>query len=405
MSADRATPATETAHGSLRTASLVAVCVLALFGFSHEAVMQPVLPLVILDRGGDAALVGLLVAAYGIPTIVLRPFIGRALDTRSHATIMRAGASLIAVAPLGFLLPATWTTFVARLVQGTGWSAYGASGHALLAKIAPEGRRGEAAGYYNAMAALAVLLGPATGLWLYGHVGEWAPFLAGSGLGLAGLLLALRIRIPSGLPRPRPAGAEPRAVVAGVLERSSLVPMLITATFISVQSLFVVFAPVYARARGIPIGDLGLYYPVYGAVVLIGQLTLGRASDRFGRLSTIVLGCVMALVGLAIAGLGGDLATLALGGALYGVANALTTSALGATAIDGAPRDRVGAAMATYSLGYQLGASVGGAIWGVLIAAVGYPWPFFVGCAVQALCAVVAVATLGRAAQRGRLPI
>jgi hypothetical protein len=35
--------------------------------------------------------------------------------------------------------------------------------------------------------------------------------------------------------------------------------------------------------------------------------------------------------------------------------------------------------MATYSVGYQLGASVGGAAWGALITLVGYPWPFVGG--------------------------
>src|SRR5688572_14435266 len=61
--------------------ALALVCLFAFFGFGHEAVLAGVLPLVVIDRGGDAAIVGLLVAAYGIPTIVLRPLLGRLLDT------------------------------------------------------------------------------------------------------------------------------------------------------------------------------------------------------------------------------------------------------------------------------------------------------------------------------------
>jgi hypothetical protein len=55
--------------------ALALVCLFALFGFGHEFVMAGVLPLVVLDRGGDAAVIGILVAAYGIPTIALRPFL------------------------------------------------------------------------------------------------------------------------------------------------------------------------------------------------------------------------------------------------------------------------------------------------------------------------------------------
>ena len=58
--------------------------------------------------------------------------------------------------------------------------------------------------------------------------------------------------------------------------------------------------------------------------------------------------------------------------------------------IDRALPGRLGAATATYSLGYALGASTGGAIWGVVISALGYPWPFVGGMFVLAASAIAA---------------
>jgi MFS family permease len=383
--------------------TLALVCLFAFVGFGHENSIAPILPLIVLERGGDAALVGVLVAAYGIPSIVLRPLLGRWLDTPHRPRIVRTGAAIVGLAPLGYLVPTLPSMIATRTVQGIGWAAYGTAGHAILARVAPAGRRGEAAGYYNAMPALAVLIGPAVGLWLFANVGDAAPFLLSSILGLTGLALTRFLPLEA---HPAPGaslgvagGAVPAGrprLVAGLFDPVAVVPMVLIATFMSVQSLFVIFAPVYARAQQIPIEQLAIYFPAYGLVVLVSQLTLGRVSDRFGRRPTVALGCAIAVAGLATSGVAGGLGGLLLGGAMYGVATALTTSSLGAVAMESAPPERMGSAMATYSLGYQLGTSVGGAAWGAIISAVGYPWPFAGGAIVLAGTLALAVALVPR---------
>jgi MFS family permease len=369
--------------------ALALVCLFALFGFGHENVMAGVLPLVVFDRGGDAAVVGVLVAAYGIPTIVLRPLIGRILDGPRRPTVVRGGAALLSVAPLGFLLPSVATMVATRIVQGVGWSAYGTSGHAILARVAPAGRRSEAAGYYNAMPSLAILIGPALGLWLYANVASAAPFVLAASLGFAGLLLTVLMPItvptrdPTAPPRP------PVKLVVGIFDPAAVIPMLLIGTYMSVQSLFVIFAPVYAKEFDIPIAQLGIYYPVYGVIVLFAHLSLGRVSDRFGRWPAIAAGCVIALAGLAVAVLAPGLVGLIAAGSLYGIATSLISSTVSAITMETAPPDRTGSAMATYSVGYQLGASMGGAAWGTLIAVAGYPWPFVGGAAMIMLALLI----------------
>jgi MFS family permease len=371
------------------------VCLFALLGFGHENVMAGVLPLVVIERGGDAALIGVLVAAYGIPTIALRPILGRLLDTPLRPRVMRIGAALLGLAPLGFIIPSLPTMVAARVVQGAGWAAYGTSGHTILARIAPPGRRSEAAGYYNAMPALAVLLGPATGLWLYANVSSIGPFLLASALGLAGLALTSRLPVGAGVHEQRDAPAGPPVrLVAGLFDRSAIVPMLLIGTFMSVQSLFVIFAPVYAREKGIPIDQLGLYYPAYGIVLLVAHLTLGRTSDRFGRWPTVALGCVTAIAGLLLGATGAGLVGLLVAGGLYGIATSLVTSTVSAVTMESASPARTGSAMATYSVGYQLGASVGGAAWGTVITLAGYPWPFVLGAMMVAGTLVLAALKL-----------
>jgi predicted MFS family arabinose efflux permease len=63
-----------------------------------------------------------------------------------------------------------------------------------------------------------------------------------------------------------------------------------------------------------------------------------------------------------------------------------------ALAIDRAVPRRMGATMATYTLGFQLGLGAGAVAWGFLIDAVGYPGPYVGAIVVQiALLALLAV--------------
>jgi predicted MFS family arabinose efflux permease len=69
-----------------------------------------------------------------------------------------------------------------------------------------------------------------------------------------------------------------------------------------------------------------------------------------------------------------------------------------ALAIDRAEPGRMGAAMATYSLGFQLGLGGGAAVWGVVISQFGFSSTFWVAIAAEA--ALVALLIYARKSLR-----
>lgn len=381
MSAPGATGAAALDRGSaLYTAPFAALCVIALLGFASNFLLQPVLPVLVLDRGGDATMVGLVMAAFSLPSVVLRPIMGRLADDLGMRRILGIGAGLMAVAGALYLLPSMLVLLANRVFHGTAWAAYQTGGNALLARHAPPDRRGEASGIYNLMPGIAQMLLPTVGLVLLATLGLGAPFLLSAALAAASLgLLALA----RGLGGTRsPAGARPGG---GLVERNALLPMLIELLFTSVSALFMIFPPVFARANGIPVGDLALYYPVYGGVLVVVRLVAGRSGviDRFPRHRVIAAGAILAIVALAVASGATTVAGLTAAGALYAAAAAFTSPTAMAMAIDRADPRRLGAAMATYSLGFQLALGGGAAVWGVFIDTWGYPSPYLGAAAVQ----------------------
>lgn len=59
----------------------ITLCAVVFLGFAGFAIIGPVLPILILDLGGSAALVGVIVALFSVPSVLVRPFLGRLVDT------------------------------------------------------------------------------------------------------------------------------------------------------------------------------------------------------------------------------------------------------------------------------------------------------------------------------------
>jgi MFS family permease len=395
---------------------IVVLLACVVLGWTAEGMIQPTLPLLILDRGGDAVTVGLVAALFAVPSLVLRPFIGRRMDKAGHGGLHQLGTILASLAPLAYLVPGLVMVPAGRLVQGMGWAMFGTANNVVLARLAPPARRGEASGYFNVAYAAGWLVGPPVGLFLYAAAGAGATYLTASAIGILTLVTVTALRRIASAPAPDPAGpglgrggerspgdargtivarssvpASPAAAGAastdrprsrlgrGYLEPTAIPTMLVTATFMGSQALFVSFAPVYARAIDAPLEWLTVYFPLYGILLMISQLGAGRISDRFGRRAAVVGGALLGTAGLLVAFLPFGFVGFTVGAAAYGVAAGIVTPATAAATMDRAPAGRLGASMATFSMSYQLAAGAGGALWGVIIATLGFPWPFLIG--------------------------
>lgn len=364
----------------LYTRPFLVVCTVAFLGFSQNFLIGPILPLLVLDMGGDAALVGLVVAAFSLPSVVLRPFIGRAADRWSTRGTWAIGTAVVAVSGFLYLIPSTLVLLGVRIFHGAGWAGFNTGSSASVARLAPASRRGEASSFYNLMPGIAQTVMPGIGLAVVASAGFPPALLIAA---LAGLL-AIVVLIASPIPEPPPPPATPEdGAWRTLLERGAILPMAIEALFTSAYSLFFIYVPLFGIARGIPVTDIALYYPVYGVVFVVARLGLGRYSDRIGRRRLFVLGVASAIVGLLIALAATDVVGITLAGCAYGIGAAVVSPNAMALAIDRARPGRSGAAMATYTLGFQLAAGAGAAIWGLVIDASGFGLAFALGLGVE----------------------
>jgi MFS family permease len=360
------------------------LCLVGFLGSAHSSLLTPVLPLFIAEQGGSPFFVGVVVAAFSAPSVLIRPLLGRLVDSWSARAVLALSSLAMGLAGFGYLVYQAAVLLTVRAAHGVAWAGYNTGSNVLVARIVPAARRGEAVGYYVTAQGIAFAAVPAMALWLLGPIGFGGVFVLTAVSGLAVAAAVLLMPAQPRAPAP-PVGdgfwrslVEPDALLPCALDFLTKLPYAATS----------VFVPLYATFRGIPVESLLIYFLANGLASLAVRGWLGGWSDRIGRGRTIALGASTSVVSLLIMSQATNIATLTLAGVLYGVGQAGAGPAVMALAIDRSRPERRGAAMATYSLAFQIGAGGGGLVWGSLIEAVGYP-AMYLTAALAPLCGLL----------------
>jgi MFS family permease len=126
----------------------------------------------------------------------------------------------------------------------------------------------------------------------------------------------------------------------------------------------------------------------------------GRLADRLGWRTSMVLGCLMAGTGLLIATVP-SFVTFTIAAFVFSLSQSLVNTTISALTMERAPRHRLGSAMATYTMGYQVATGLSSLLWGALITSLGFSWVFVVAAGFQVLTIGLSWAFIGSARPNG----
>jgi MFS family permease len=370
-----AVPAEPADSTRLWTRPFLQVCTGGFLSYASQTPINPLIALWVLHLGGSATTVGLATAAFNAPSFMVRPLVGRLCDMWSARGVFAIGCLISGAGSLVILIPNLAAVFVAQALNGVGWGGINTGGYTLVAEIAPASRRGAASSYYQmARNSLGFYL-PYVAIKLKALAGFWLPFLLTS---VAGLLAApMVVGIPERRKTKDPAADSADAAVREsffdkFFERGSRLAsaILFFSTFSGpAASTFVVL---YAKRLGINEGAIAQLFLVRGAFSIATQSLLAGISDRIGRGPAVMIGLTTTASSMILLSQAHSLLFLMLGMIISTSAGALTPPALQAMAIDRAPPERRGAAMATYTLSFTFGGFFGGLLGGFLIDLIGY---------------------------------
>jgi multidrug resistance protein len=326
--------------------------------------VAPLLPEIERRTGaGDEAL-GLALAAYALPILIISLPVGRLADRIGRRPLLLGGLVLtglgsILIAVSGALPP----LLIGRSVQGVGSTLSWVAALALVSDLARPGRKGEAIGFALAANSLGAIGGPALGGIVGGAISFEAPFLLVSLI--AAMIFALGwIVLPRSIPNPAEITREVGRI-GTLLRRSAAMPATIAVIAAGTLGLIDFVVPLdLDRRLGTSATTIGL---LFAAVALVDAATsplAGRAGARLGRRPVAFAGAVvMGASGLLLAALGGFAgAAAALGILAFGICItfAATIPWLDETFGELDRGLAYGGLNLVYALGYTIGPLLGG---------------------------------------------
>jgi MFS family permease len=338
---------------------------------SMHLLMVP-LPLYVERIGGGPSQVGLVMGTFAVAAILVRPYVGRLVDRLGGKPSLLIGSLIFAIGPLLYIVSRSVPALlVARFFHGFGISASSTAFIAIIAALAPTGRRGEAIGLSAAAMPVALMIAPAIGASLLESWGFVPLFVLSAFVAALSLLTAFFIIEPRSVDRNDPSGEEGEGAFFPVLCLPSVwVPSGAMAVLAVTYGSILTFLALFTIQQGIV--NPGLFFTAYGLTVIAAQILAGRVSDWVGRHRVIVPAMVLLTLAFPVLALVRSLPLLLGGAVLYGLGFGSARVNLNAWMVDRVPASIRGMAMSIAYGSFDLGVGVGSYLLGWVAQIWGY---------------------------------
>jgi MFS family permease len=357
------------------TKNFFLLCVANLSLFVSLLLLLPTLPLYLITIGGTQRDVGYVMGTYTLGAMLMRSVAGWLLDRYGRKKIMIAGLMMMLTVTILYRLAArnVPSVMAIRALHGLTFGLAGTAIATIVADSLPAARLGEGIGYFGLTSTLSMALAPMIGLWLVGRFGYPALFMMVSVTALLTLFCSMPVR--SAYVRVRTDGGSVGQTLANLLEKTALLPSLITFFLSFMNGAVMYFIAVYASDLGVR--NIGLFFAASSLTMVISRPIGGRWADHGGISKVILIGLLSLATGMAAIGLSRTIIGFLVAGTFNGFGFGFCAPALQALAVRHAPPNRWGAATGTYYAAFDMGYGVGAFVWGFVTEAIGYQAMYF----------------------------
>jgi MFS family permease len=342
----------------------------AQFTFSSVfSILIPTIPIYLSRLEAREAEIGVLVGALSVSSLVLRPFVGRALLRIPERRFMIAGALLYILSSIAYLFaPPFWPFLAVRIFHGIGLAFFSTASFTLVANITPETHRGQIISYFYLSINFAFALAPYFGMLLINQFNFPfnfnALFLVCTGLSLCCLFITLKLKKMPTLPLTNLSSPK-----QPFLSREALPPAIIALLITINWGALTAFFPLYALSQGVD--NPGIFFAAFAITLILARGLGGKILDIYSR-EKVIFPCLFNLIiSVTILAFSTTLTMFILAAVIWGMGTAFLYPALVAHTIDRAGSSR-GPAMGTFTALTDLGAGMGSVIMGIILQLTNY---------------------------------
>lgn len=356
--------------------------------YMTQYVLVAALPIVITSElSGSDLDAGLAMTYFQIGTILCRIFAGRLIDGFNKRIVLLISTALFfIIMGLFNFTTSLEAVFVLRGLHGVVF-ALGTTVMATLAVLVlPPNRKGEGVNMFAIFSNIAMVLGPAIGLYALSSYGSMALYIFLTVM--TGLAMVLSNIIPLSKELALPKQSKYKGWhISQFIENKSL-PWALMGLFIGfTYSGVLVFIPIELNSMGAGIWG-SAFFAIFALMIIISRPIVGKIYARYGSKIIIYTGLGLFILGLFALGLAITPLAILFTAPLLGLGYGAAQPAFQALAIQSAPIERAGVSTATYFLALDISVGAGSVILAVLASAWGYQYLYMF----TALVMVIALA-------------
>lgn len=340
--------------------------------YMTQYVLVAALPIILTaELGGTALDAGLAMTYFQIGTILCRPFAGRLIDGLDKRVILLISSALFfVVMGLFNLTTSLQTIFILRGLHGVIFALGTTVMAALAVVVLPASRKGEGINMFAVFSNIAMVLGPAIGLYALQAYGSPALYIFLTIATALAFILSNVIRLPKELAKSKQKPSKGWSISQFIEKRS--LPWALMGLFIGfTYSGVLVFIPIELNSMGAGVWG-SVFFALFALMIIISRPLVGKVYARYGSRFVIYPGVGLFIVGLAILGVVstpvGIICTAPLLGLGYGAAQ----PAFQALAVQSAPIKRAGVSTGKYFLALDIAVGAGSVILALIANALGY---------------------------------
>lgn len=323
-------------------------------------ILIPTLPIYLSKLGAVEAEIGVLIGTSSVSSVVLRPFVGRALLRIPEKNFMFGGALLFALCSIAYIfLPPFWPFLTIRVFHGFAFALFYTASTTFIANISPEAHRGQSIGYFFLAFNFAFALAPSFGMFLLNHFNFTILFLVCMAQSLCALLLSTQLK-KGGIHAPENPSTRDRSL----LSTKALPPAILAFFTHIIWGALTAFFPLYGLKHGM--SNPGLFFAAFAVMLILGRMFGGRILDLYSR-EKVIFPCLLSyIVATLVLAFSETTPMFILAAIIWGAGNAFAFPAFVAHAIDLAGASR-GPALGTFTALSDLGVGLGAVTMGIVL--------------------------------------
>jgi MFS family permease len=342
------------------------------------------LPGFLKSLGANEMEIGTIFSLMAVAAIVVRPLVGRWMDTWGRRVmILGGGIANVVVLTLYLTIDhiGPWV-YLVRISHGLTEATLFTAFFTHAADLIPAERRTEGIALFGVSGLISISTGALLGDLILSHGSYSALFVTSAALAAVSLLLSLPLHDR----RPAGRGEPSRGFFAALVQKDLLPVWFVGSVFATASTPYFTFLKTLVMK--IQTGSVGGFFTAFTLAAVVLRLFFGWVPDRVGKRRVLLPGLALVVIGLVVLAFSSRGIEILAAGCLCGLGHGFSFPILISLMVDRARPAERGAAMSIFTALFDAGLLLGGPTFGALILYAGYG-VMFTSAAAMLVCGTV----------------